>query len=179
MKKQFKIPIYIVTFFLLLLFFTFVHEMLHIIVSLAFGNPLVEVIFKNILENNFFTFGVGLVFNHINDDAILWVAISGSIGTIIIGILFIILAIKKRSMFLTSIGSYPILQEFIYWTIGSYYNIGDPYVLFWSLEYQFNISINTFNFYLFFLISTIIIVILYGVIIFQVAKLKGIDIYGK
>ena len=152
--------------------------MSHIIVSLSFGNPLKEIIFTNVLEENFFTFGVGLVFDRINKDAILWVAISGSIGSIIISIPFIILAIKKRSLILVFIGNIIVIKEFTYWAFGSYYNLGDSYNLFWSLENQFNIIVNTYDFFLFFMIGTIVVFGLHTLILYKVWRLKEINKYG-
>lgn len=159
--------------FIIPIFFTFIHEISHVITALMFGNPLVEVVFKNKIEKNIFTFGVGVIFNIINEKGILWMSISGSIGTIIVCIPVLILAIKKRNILFAFIGAIFVLKEFTYWTIGSYYNLGDPYVLFWALENQFNISINTFNFYLFFLISTIVVYGLFMVFINRVWILKG------
>ena len=182
MKKNSIIKISFLSFlvvFVVPIFFTFIHEMSHIIVSLTFGNPLTEIIFTNVLEKNFFTFGVGLVFDRINKDAILWVAISGSIGSIIISVPFIILGIKKRSLLCAFIGNIIVIKEFMYWTFGSYYNLGDPYNLFWSLENQFDIVVNTYNFFLFFLIATIMMYGLYTLVLNKVWRLKEIDKYGK
>jgi len=115
MKKLFKVPFCIIMFLLISTFFVFVHELSHLIVSLSFGNPLEKVIFMNAMEGNFFTFGIGLVINRINEDAILWVSISGSIGTIIVCILFLILAFKKRSVVYTFIIFISIINEFTYY----------------------------------------------------------------
>ena len=146
--------------------------MSHVISDLMVGNQLEEIIYKNKIDQNIFTFGVGVIFNIINEKGILWMSISGSVGTIIICIPILIFAIKKRSLILTFIGSVFILKELMYWNIGSYYNVGDPSVLFWALENQFNVSINTFDFYLFFLINTIIVYGLFIMIINRVWILK-------
>lgn len=172
MKKIIKIPMYVIGSFLIYVLSVFIHEMSHIIVSLGFGNPLKEIVFFNIIEDNFFTFSVGVIFNNINKDAILWVAISGSIGVILVCIPILIFAVKRRSIILTGIGFIFILKEFIYWTFGSYYNLGDPYNLLWSLENQYNITINSFNLFLFFLIITIIVYGLFIVFLFRVWILK-------
>lgn len=178
MKTQFKIPIYIVVFFLMSIFFIFIHELSHSIVSMCSGNEFVKIVFVPIKKDSLF-WGIAIQWNRVNYDIFWLEVIAGSLGSSIMSLFFIIFAIKRENMLVLLVSFINLFGESLHWCLGSLFNFGDPSSLFWYFEYQKQISYNSLYFFYSFLIVTIVIFCLYQIALFNLLKIKRIDKYGE
>ncbi len=160
-------------------FFIFVHELSHFLVGILSGNEFLGFVLTPTNNNTFFSFGIGVKFNHINYNYYLVEIIAGSLGSALVSLPIIFFAIKKRNMIIFSISPMVLLSESMYWSLGSLLNGGDPSNLFWYFKNKINVSYNPFNFFLGFLILSFFIYGLFIITLIKVWRLREIDIYGK
>ncbi len=167
-RKETKWIVNIVVFIGLFFLFVVVHELSHTIIAILSGNSFVGIgLFYN--SGNSSIIGIHVEIMITNIKSLLFIYISGILGSVITTFIFLHYSIKKERIGYTLVGFTNIIIEFFYWGLSPIIKHGDAYLLYQYLNLNLNACylISLFSF-----IVAIIIAVFMFIIIDRMAVTK-------